>query len=197
MHKVIAALLVVGLASVSNAQFRTGDLELSLSGSAGRWTITTKSTGYEDSESRSYLYLGISPGFFLANGVSIEPEVAMGAMESAYPAWFVLGNLSFTFSNESGSLGPFVRAGYGISNSIFPVPGTYAIARISNKMNVQVLNLGIGLKVRIVGSAYLRSEVNYKRYSWSEELSGYAGYRSTTDYSDTNIGLLFGLSVVI
>jgi hypothetical protein len=96
---------------------------------------------------------------------------------------------------EGAKVAPFIRAGIGVANGIPVLPGTMAVFRTSDKLDVQVLNVGGGVKYQVAGAAYLRAEANYKHYSWSRAL--YSGSSTSWDYSYGDFGILVGLSVLL
>jgi len=191
---VAAAALVAVVCSSSIAQFKKGDVELSLNASLGSRSMKVSGGGHEDSECINFMYLGVSPGIFLTQGFSIEPEIAFMAMERQLPTWYFLGNLSYTYAGEGARVAPFIRAGIGLANGIPVLPGTMAVFRTSDKVDVLVLNIGGGVKYQVAGAAYLRAEANYKRYSWNRAL--YSGSSATSDYSYGDFGIFVGLSVL-
>jgi Outer membrane protein beta-barrel domain len=196
MRTLVAAVaLVAVICSSAIAQFRKGDTELSFNLGLGSRSMKVSGHGYEDSESYNFMYLGVSPGFFLAQGISVEPEIAFMAMEKQLPTWYFLLNICYTHALEGTKVAPFARAGIGIANGIPALPGTLTVFRVSDQLDVLVLNVGGGVKYQIAGAAYLRAEANYKRYSWSRALS--SGSTSSTDYSDGDFGILVGLSVLL
>jgi hypothetical protein len=196
MRTLVAAIaLGAVLCSTSIAQFRKGDVELSMNASLGSRSMKVSGHGYEDSESYNFLYIGVSPGVFVTQGLSIEPEIAFMAMENQFPTWYFLGNVSYTYAGEGSKVAPFVRAGIGISDGIPVLPGTMAVFRTADKLDVSVFNVGGGVKYLIAGAAYLRAEANYKHYSWSRAL--YSGSSTSTDYSYGDFGILVGISVLL
>ena len=196
MRTLVAVVVVAAVISSSSiAQFSKGDVELSMNASLGSRSMKVSGRGYEDSESYNLMYLGVSPGIFVTQGVSIEPEIAFMAIEKQSPAWYFLGNVSYTYAGEGAKVAPFVRAGIGVANGIPVLPGTMAVFRTSDKLDVQVLNVGGGVKYQVAGAAYLRAEANYKHYSWSRAL--YSGSNSSSDYSYGDFGILVGFSVLL
>lgn len=199
--KTILALLIsfTCVASVSIAQFQKGTTELAMSGNFG--TSSTKSSSNSlygnnsSSQSINYATLNVIVGFFLADGISLEPEVGWFAAEQQKPMNFLLVNISYTMPNPTSKVSPFIRAGYGISNS-FAVPSMNAMGRVSDKMDVGVLNLGAGVKYLVGTDFALRLEVNYRKQSFSQTNSYYT-FSSTTDVSLATTGLLFGFSVLL
>jgi hypothetical protein len=194
----IVGLLVGSLIAISNAQFQKGDVELSFNGSLGSRSTSVSSKGYDDSQSYNFFYLGVCPGFFIAPGLSVEPEIAYAAIQKQFPSWYLLGNLSYTYNIGGPRVFPFLRAGYGVSNAILPIPGVLASAKISKDMNVSVLNFGGGIKYQLAGSTFLRTEINYKRYNWTDDYpTTYPPYSTAVDYTNVDFGLLIGLSLVL
>jgi hypothetical protein len=197
MHRMgFIGLLMLGVVALASAQFQKGASELSLSGSLGSYTAKSSSSNFNTSESRNFFFLAVSPGYFVLDGLSVEPEIGMLAIEESEPAWLFLGNLSYTYAIAGSTIAPFIRAGYGVSNAVTASFAPNLLARVSDKLDVGVLSLGGGLKVRISDGAYLRTELNYRKLSWSTEYRGYS-YSSTTDHTYSSFGLLVGLSVLL
>ena len=153
-----------------------------------------------NSTSRNYMVLSVSPAYYIIDGLSIEPEYNLNAVEGSQPSHSILLNLSYTYFVEGTKIAPFVHAGYGISNSqgIPSLPNV--MVRVSDKMDVTILNAGGGLKILVGSGAALRFEVNYRSYRWDEEYSNniyYPTYTSTTKekYTNSHIGMLVGISL--
>ncbi|HUI29542.1 MAG TPA: outer membrane beta-barrel protein [Candidatus Acidoferrales bacterium] len=199
MVAVIGFLLLTS--SMSNAQFNKGDLELSFSGSLG--STTDKSTGTylgnssSDSQTEQFLFFSISPGYYLLDGLSVEPEISLMAVQHAQPAQYFLLNLSYTYLPPNSKAALFVRAGYGISNSIqVPMMGGGTVVQMSDKFDIGVINLGAGAKFLLTQSVVLRAEVNYRSHAWSSsEDFGYGSYKY--DYVFSHVGLLVGFSILL
>lgn len=193
--RIMCMLLI--LCSFAVAQFQQGDVEIAFSGNFGSLETSRTSGGSTQSESSTYFNLSITPGYYVANGFSIEPEFALLAVEDEEPAQYVLGNISYTYRLPESDVALFGRAGYGVSNSIqFPVPGGINL-RISDKFDVGVLNLGAGVKYVIKNAVALRTEMNYRRHSWTTESFSFFGGSFKSERTYTNIGLLFGFSVLL
>ena len=187
--------LLVGAQTKSTA-FNQGSWELNFTGSLGSIESKTESSSIyfsgSHSESQTYFQLGIIPAYYIIEGLSFEPEINILAIENTEPSFLFLGNLAYTFKIESSHFFPFVRAGYGITNAFqFPVNGTL-IQRISSSLDIGVLNLGAGLKTLLTESVLLRTEINYRKFSYSED-SGYVNY----SYDLSSIALVFGFSVLL
>lgn len=198
MKRIIIALSVlVILSSRTFAQFQQGNWELIFSGNLGSLESSTTVMGQTNSQSRTFANLSISPAYYIVDGLSIEPEFGLLAVEKQTPAQFILGNLSYTHRLPQTDIALFLRAGYGVSNSIqFPVPGGVAI-RISEDFDVGVLNIGVGVKYIIKDIVALRSEVNYRNHSWTRESIGFYSPSYSQENSYKHIGLLLGFSILL
>jgi hypothetical protein len=194
----IVVLLSVATCSQSDAQFRQGNVELSFSASLGSRSSKSSSPYYSSSESYDFMYLGVSPGIYLVRGLSFEPEIGVMALQKHFPAWYLLGNLSYTLDIQGTGVAPFARGGFGVSNAILPFPGTLIAPRISDKLRVHTVNIGAGAKTHIAGPLYFRSEFNYKRYHWTERYPNPdPGYPFTRAFDYADLALFFGFSVLI
>ncbi len=133
--------------------------EMSLSADANSYTYHNASQGY--------VALAFRPGFYpvLGLGLSVEPELAFGAIKGTAPAFDLSGNLLYNFGMGYWPVVPFLEAGYGVGNGIaFYQPMTRE--RGVGLTGVKFLNLGGGLKIMILGGrALLRVEYRYQQYS--------------------------------
>ncbi len=193
----LACVLLCGLvlsATTANAQFKRGDVELSFSGSIGSWS--PPSTPAYKVESQNYASLYVVPGYYVADGLSVEPELGFMAVENSKPAQYLLLNLSYTYLIPETKAGCFVRAGYGLANALEYPFGNGIVVQASDKFNVGVLNLGVGAKFLISSSVLVRTEFNFKKHSWTEEsTSPYYSYK--WDFTESTIGLILGFSIVL
>lgn len=191
----LGALLV--LTSYSRAQFKQGDIELSFSGSLGSWTTSSTSNGRTSSDSRAYVFFAVTPGYYIVDGLSIEAELGLLAVEKMTPTEYLLGDISYTYRLPDSKVALFARVGYGFSNSAkYPMFGD-ALIKTSNELDVGVVNIGGGLKYIVSEGVALRAEINYRSHSWTSEYRGYGGSSSKTEYTYSNIGLLLGFSVLL
>lgn len=85
-------ILFVAFVGYLHAQFKQGNIELGFSGTAG-WQKYSSAV----SISMKYASLSLLPGYYVSDGLSIEPEIGMTFMEKVKPAFFFVGNLSYTF----------------------------------------------------------------------------------------------------
>jgi opacity protein-like surface antigen len=188
---------IITPAQIKNTAFTKGSWELNFTGSIGsvKYTESVTSSYYNnggsDSESRNYFQLGIIPALYMVKGVSIEPEINILTLESQKPAFLILGNISYTLKLGSSHFFPYVRAGYGVTNS-FQVPVTGDLSRFSDRMNIPVLNVGAGLKTMLVENVLLRTEINYRKYSYAED-NAYYNYQLDV----SSVSMIFGFSFLL
>jgi Outer membrane protein beta-barrel domain len=194
------ALVALAITVETAAQVTSGSWELSLSATMGsvssstEYTYGGKTSTYEG-EAETYLSLAIRPGFFVVDGLSIEPELLWTAIEGDRPAIAVLGGLSYTFTIPESPVAPFILVGYGIGNGI-PI-AQRLIGRTSSDFDVSALNVGGGLKVFVSPNVAFRAEYRYQRYSWQEEItfSWNPEYLSTFERVTAYHNIFIGISV--
>jgi len=202
MKSLIAAISLLLIASsTGNAQFKKGDVEFSFSGSAGSWARDhsenyTSGSSNSNSGTRMYGFFALCPGYYLVNGLSAEPEVNLIAISHDTPIEYLLLGVSYTYLRPNSKIAPFIRLGYGVSNSL-QMPGmTVYPDRFCDKLGVSVVNVGAGAKFLLTRSILFRTELNYKTHGWSMwDNSGSESHNSNYHYSF--IGLLFGFSIII
>ncbi len=199
--KMLASLILalLSIAGLANAQFQKGTTELTLDGSAGSYSATSTSNSYgysyNSSVTRNYAILDLAVGYFVADGLSLEPEIGWYALEKMEPSIHLVANLSYTLPNPTTRFAPFIRAGYGVAN-MMEFPGVGMLGRVSDKMDVSVLNIGGGVKYLVASSIALRAEINYRKHSLSNS-SSYGGVSMSFDQSFSTTGLLLGFSVLL
>ena len=141
--------------------FHAGNWEMNFSASIGNLTTSTSSSSSgaygssSDSKSSSmfYVQLGVIPAYFVSDGLSIEPEVnvlfqSQEGVESK-PSLSFLANVAYNFNLPQKHFAPFIRIGYGISNSLQIPVVIGGLARVSDDLDVKILNAGVGLKFLI------------------------------------------------
>lgn len=200
----LVLILSLIITSIAGAQFRKSDVELTFSGSFGAWETSSTSTGgsgtssysYTSSDSRNFLWLSIMPGYYIADGFSLEPELSVLAIEKSPPSFFFLGNISYTYSIPESKVAPFGRVGYGVSNGVtYPMFGNTPL-KISKDLNIGVFNAGGGVKILLNSSIALRVEVNYRRFAWKDEYN-YSFGSSKNDNKQSTTAFNFGFSVLL
>ncbi len=208
LRSIISLVLFVLFSFAAFAQpqkpFTKGSWELDLSGSFGSYNYSSTyesispysnySTNHD--ESYGYFQLAAIPAVYVADGLSIEPEINCFIIKKSAPAFAFLGNLAYTFRIKNQRFAPFVRAGYGISNAFqFPIQNGI-LARISDKFDIPIINAGVGLKFLLTDAVAFRTELNYRRLSFSDE-SSYYGYTSKSSTKYNFISVLLGFSVLL
>jgi hypothetical protein len=186
-NQMMIAIVLTSLAAGAYAQPPGGrKFELGLSG--GYENYSTGSSGGSSS-----LFL-ISPrlGYFVYEGLEIEPELVAAFPSVGDVAYQVSGNLSYNFPLQGKALG-FLLAGYGAGNTIpvFGFPGgSY------QNTTITVLNLGGGLKILAADNVAIRLEGRYRKYSGTQEITVMYTYPAFSQKIDTRIfSILFGLSL--
>ena len=109
--------------------FHRGCWELNFSAGIGNLTAKSSSSSsntYGSSSNENsvfYLQLGIIPAYYFTDGLSVEPEINLLIQkekdkDSEPAAMSFLLNLAYTFNIPNKNFAPYLRAGYGISNSL-------------------------------------------------------------------------------
>lgn len=195
--KSVVALVSLLLFTYSNgrAQFKKGDVELSFFGTMGSWTSSYSGPNFSSSTTEKYLSINVTPGYYLADGLSVEPQLGLTWIERSKPSEYLLLNLSYTYLLPESRVGVFAAAGYGIGNSE-QYPMTNVAVQVSDKFNVGVLNMGVGAKFLISKDVLIRTELNYRADSWTEEYSN-PYYSISSDNKQSAISLLAGISILL
>lgn len=192
----------------SRAIFHKGCWELNFSASIGNLTTSTSSSSsgtyssYSSNKSTSmfYVQLGVIPAYFVTDGLAIEPEVNVLIQNQeglkSKPAISLLANLAYSFNLSQKNFAPFIRIGYGISNSLQVPVVIGGLARVSDNLDVNIINAGGGLKFLVAQNLLIRTELNYRRFSYSND-SNSIYYSSSYDYTLTSISGIFGISILL
>jgi len=199
--KTVAGVLAISflLASGGMAQERNYRAELSFSGTGG-WVSTSYSSGSQSSSSdaQGYLTLVSRTGIFVYEGLSVEPEISLTAIEGTEPALVFAGNISYTFTPPNSNVCPFILGGVGIGNAI-PM-GPNPLGRTSDALDVFMIGAGAGLKVFLTESAALRFEYRYQHFSHEYEyVTSYypTMKKSTADIAYNMHRVFIGVSIFI
>jgi hypothetical protein len=193
----LCAVVLAALPAMSQTQ--PGSFEFSAAGNIGSLSTSTETTSgaqtnmYEP-EAQSYFGLDIRVGAYLVEGLSIEPEIYILAVEKSPPAFNLGGNLSYTFTIPESPVKPFVIAGYGVGNGI-PVMQRL-MGRASDKLDIPVLRVGGGLKFFLSKQVAVKIEYRYERYTTESTTSYYYysySYKEVQNYHN----VLFGFSVFL
>ncbi|MBE0643081.1 MAG: hypothetical protein IH600_03290 [Bacteroidetes bacterium] len=198
MRTTIVIVLMLVLTAGASAQFKKGNFELMLSGTAGSFSENFKYTSKtselfndESDESHTYAYLSFMPSWYIIDGLSAEVELGLRAMEGSEPTQAVILNASYTHALRKSPVAFFARAGYGISNG-YSVPIFYELVGRTDGFDINIINLGAGLKIRTGGSGLIRAEINYRIQSYTTETA-----LATYDHTYGALSLMLGVGVML
>jgi len=187
--------------------FQAGCVELALSGFAGSMKQTNSMDIYMQ-DAVNYFTLNFSLGYYLVNGLSVEPQYGILAYEEGPPAHSLQLGLSYTGRIARSNLALFLRGGFGIANSpSYPIFGN-ALLSAREKWDVHILTVGAGLKYLVSDAALLKVELNYRQekypdtyvvYSYTYNNYNYFPYYEyhTIDLTNSFMGILIGFSVLL
>ncbi len=158
--------------------------------------LTSTSAYSSDPGNSAYFYLNILPAYYILNGFSFEPQITMNFTEHIEPEFNFIGNLSYTYHIKNSGFAPYVKAGYGVSNSVsmqnlsYDWQGGSGFKSIyySDNFDIGVFNSSAGIKFLVNKKTALRGELNYKIYN------GNAGYEGPVNLNITQLAFLGGLS---
>lgn len=195
----ISAVLLALPATLALSQTEQRAWEFSISGAFSSLTSKAEvsgggASGTYESETANIFSIMLRPGFFVIDGLEIEPEICWGGASGEAPSLSFSGNLSYNLLIPGTAVVPFVLAGYGIGNGI-PVLGE-VITRSSDAFDISVLNLGGGLKVFVTKAVAFRAEYRYQRFA-QETTMGYASYNYTTNLTNNFHKVLLGVSLFL
>ncbi len=185
MKTVQSVLVILCATSFVIAQPREGArTELGLSASYQNYSSGSSS-------GKGALLLSPRVGFYVIEGLEIEPELLWMVAEGVEPTYMLNGNLSYNFKTE-GKAWPFILAGYGTANTVpfFNVP------MFRSGFSVGVLNLGAGLKYYVKEDVAIRMEYRYQKFS-GEQTESYYGFSYTSKIDMKLNTVQFGLSVLL
>jgi hypothetical protein len=145
---------------------------------AAAFSIGLSSTSFESSEqnyygngngdSKFYSEISLALGFFILDGLSIEPEIEYNFF-SDDATLSLIANVAYTFNIPRKKIYPFIKVGYGISG--FTVYRYYYYGGTNGlfeSLDAKVINAGAGLKIVQSSSFAMRIELNYKNISYTQ-----------------------------
>jgi hypothetical protein len=183
--------------------YKQGDWEFGFSanlGGSSKKTIETNTYRYSDtSQPANYNYdrtekgihthLGISTGYYLIDGLSIEPELNLNFNFEGFSV-SILSNLCYTFYIPQKNIFPYLKLGYGVSNNGDNSNGLF------ESLDFKTLNAGAGFKFMYYSGFALKMEINYKdlsgskKYSYSDQYSSSSSkYEITTSVISISVGI--------
>ena len=196
---VFTAAALVFVCSAIHAQTQQGAWELSASGNFGSVSSSSETTGSfsqkSETDAEGYLSLALRPGYYVIDGLAVEPEFLWTAVDGTPPSFSISGNVAYNFDIPKSQVTPFILAGYGVGNSIPLFQRLFV--RSSDDFDISVLNIGAGLKVFLTERIALRTEYRYQRYSRESTLSsGTFSVTTTTVASFHNVFLGFSVFLI-
>ena len=147
---------------------------------------------YDNTEKKFYTHLGVSTGYYIINGLSIEPEFDINLYSEEISA-SLLGNLCYTFYLPQKNIYPYLKLGYGLSTE----PGT---SSLFESLDIKTINAGVGIKITYSSGMAFRMEIDYRNlkglntYSYSYE---YSSGSDTYDTITSVISISFGASILL
>ena len=169
--------------------FKQGDWEFRYSSSIGSISIQTiDPTYYNHTENGIYVNVGVSSGFYIINGLSIEPELDINLCSEGL-SLSVLGNLCYSFYIPQKNIYPYVKLGYGVSNDPKNTDELFA------KLDFKTINASAGVKFMYFRGMAFITEINYRNLSGSNTF--YQGTPDTYTIESTSsiISVLVGISI--
>ncbi len=188
---IFISLFLIALNIPLFAQFESGCIELG--GSLGFYLMneSIKNGNHEDENDASLFICSINPAIYVVKGLSIEPEIGLMLVENEKPGIFLLGNVSYTYLIPDKSIAPYAKIGFGATNSL-AIPNVNLYSKASEDLDITIFNLAGGVKFLINKTAIIKTELNYRKFSYSEDL-----YFSKIDYSRDFVSILLGISFVL
>lgn len=167
--------------------FEGGDWEVLFAVALGlSYNSSETSTFYFDygNENKQLFFeLTLAPGFYIIDGLSLEPELSIN---SAVSSLSLIGNLSYAFHIRGENVYPFLKIGFGKSS--------YMCEETFGSFNSDVLSGAAGLKIIQGASFAIRLEVNYKKFI-SDQANQYPEVHRVK-YFNSGIGIKIGGSVL-
>ncbi len=194
--RVLAIFLIItsGYAQVNEKPerqfYRQGDWEFRYSSNIGSISIQTIDlTYYNYEENGIYLNIGIATGFYIINGLSIEPELDINLCSEGL-SLSVLGNLCYTFYIPQKNIYPYIKLGYGVSNDPKNTDELFA------KLDFKTINSSAGVKFMYFQGMAFITEINYRNLSGSNIFYPGTPDSYTTESKSSIISVLVGISIL-
>ena len=191
----ISLLITSGYAQVNEKPerqfYKQGDWEFRYSSNIGSISIQTiDPTYYNYEENGIYLNIGIATGFYIINGLSIEPELDINLCSEGL-SLSVLGNLCYTFYIPQKNIYPYVKLGYGVSNDPKNTEDLF------ENLDFKTVNAGAGVKFMYFPDMAFVAEINYRNLSGSTTFYQGTPDSYTTESTSSIIAVLVGISILL
>jgi len=181
-----AVIIIVIATSLFAQPSESRNRELSFSGSYQNYSSGS------GSGSTGALLLSSRLGFFVYEGLELEPELLFMIASGTDPVYMLNGNVSYNFISENKTT-PFLLLGYGLANTV----PYFGVPMMRSEFKVGVLNIGLGVKIFLKEDIAIRVEYRFQKFYGENETTAYYGY-SYTQKVDTRIhSVQFGLSILL
>lgn len=185
MKKILLALIVILISSLSaqvrniseRQYFNQFDWEVASSVAIGLSQTTYESTaqnyyGGGSGDEQFYSEISISIGFFILEGLSIEPELEYNFFQDD-ASFSMIANISYTLHIPKKSIYPFFKVGYGKSGFTGYYYGYYPenSEGLFESLDANVINASAGLKIIQSSSFAMILELNYKYITFNQTVS--------------------------
>ena len=171
--------------------YKQGDWEFGFSSNIGNISMQTiEPNNYNYTENGIYLNIGLSAGFYIINGLSIEPELDINSSSEGF-FLSILGNLCYTLYIPQKNIYPYVKLGYGLSNDPKNSDDLF------NNIDYKTINAGAGVKfIYYAGMAFIL-EINYRNLNGSYTSNPDTPYSYTTESTSSIFSVLLGISILL
>jgi hypothetical protein len=191
----ISLLITSGYAQVNEKPkrqfYKQGDWEFRYSSNIGSISIQTiDPTYYNHNENGIYLNIGIATGFYIINGLSIEPELDINLCSEGL-SLSVLGNICYTFYIPQKNIYPYIKLGYGLSNDPKNTEDLF------ENLNFKTVNVGAGVKFMYFPDMAFVAEINYRNLNGSNTFYQGTPDSYTTESTSSIISVLVGISILL
>jgi opacity protein-like surface antigen len=186
-------LIVLGIAAVlasgtTLSQTQQGAWEFSASGGFASYFVKTESAGHTSESATENLFsLLLRPGYFVVEGLEVEPEVFWGAATGEPPSFSFSGNLSYNYVVPGSRVALFALAGYGVGNGIPVLERMFG--RSSDAFDITVLNLGAGTKIFVTKAVAFRAEYRFQMYTHDTSGGSTSTTKSTYNFHNAFLGV--------
>ena len=185
MKKILLALIVILISSLSaqvrniseRQYFNQFDWEVASSVAIGLSQTTYESTpqnyyGGGSGDEQFYSEISISIGFFILEGLSIEPELEYNFFQDD-ASFSMIANISYTLHIPKKSIYPFFKVGYGKSGFTGYYYGYYPenSEGLFESLDANVINTSAGLKIIQSSSFAMILELNCKYITFNQTVS--------------------------
>ena len=173
--------------------YKQSDWEFNIATSIGGGSKQTEGTYYnvyDSNEKGTFSSLGISTGFYIIDGLSIEPEFDLN-LNSEGLSVSLLGNLCYTFYLPQNNIYPYVKIGYGLSNDSENKDGLF------ESLNYKTINAGAGVKFMYYSGMAFKLEINYRSLNGSNTFYPDQPESYTTETTTSIISVSLGISILL